>query len=277
MPSLKGLWLGMAFFAVLYTSCGTSTGRSFVPYIAGYTQPKEVFILNEDLLEISGLVHLGDLRFAAINDEDGELFFIDLENDSISKVRFKGKGDYEDLTLVDSTFYVLESTGNIIELVPPYNTHNTFKFDRKNMEFESLVYYKKDNKLVMITKDQKKKSNGITAISFDLARKQYDPEPHFSISLKEVFTILTNYNTECKPSGAAINPVNQKLYVIAAVGKVLLECSRSGKLEKIYKINPTHFAQPEGITFATNGDMYISNEGADGKATILKFPYGGQK
>jgi hypothetical protein len=145
------------------------------------------------------------------------------------------------------------------------------------MEFESLVYYEKENKLVMITKDQKKKTVGITAVSFDLARKEYDPEPYFEISLKEVFTILTNYNTECKPSGAAINPVNQKLYVIAAVGRVLLECSRAGKLEKIYKINPTHFAQPEGITFATNGDMYISNEGADGKATILKFPYGGQK
>jgi hypothetical protein len=114
-------------------------------------------------------------------------------------------------------------------------------------------------------------------MSFDLARKDYDNKPLFEISLKEVFTILTNYNMECKPSGAAINPVNQKLYIVASVGKALLQCGQDGKLEKIYKINPTHFPQPEGITFATNGDMYISNEGAAGKATILKFPYSGQK
>ena len=44
-------------------------------------------------------------------------------------------------------------------------------------------------------------------MSFDLSRKEFDPEPFFIISFKEIFTILTNYNKECKPSGAAINPV----------------------------------------------------------------------
>ena len=143
------------------------------------------------------------------------------------------------------------------------------------MEFESLVYYQQENKLVMITKDQRNKKNGITAISFDLAKKQFDPVPFFNISLREVLSFTTNYEMECKPSAAAINPINKKLYVIASVGKVLLQCSKNGKLEKIYKINPAQFPQPEGITFAANGDMYISNEGANGKATILKFSYGG--
>lgn len=278
MPSIKRIWLGMSFFAILYTSCTGYTGKSFVPHISGYEERKhELFVLHEDLLEVSGIIHLDDLNFAAVNDEDGELFFVNIKNDLITKYRFKGKGDYEDLAKADSTFYILESTGDIIEIKPPFEKQVTYKFQQKNIEFESLVYYQKENKLVMITKDQKKKANGITAISFDLSRKEYDAEPFFNISLKEVFTILTNYNTECKPSGAAINPVNNKLYVIASVGKVILECSKSGKLEKIYKINPAQFPQPEGITFATNGDMYISNEGANGKATILKFLYSGKK
>ncbi|HUQ66489.1 MAG TPA: hypothetical protein VM101_10055 [Flavitalea sp.] len=277
MPALNRIWLGIAIFAFL-TSCGSYKGKSFVPHIKGYNENNnERFILNEELLEISGIVHLGGDSFASVNDEDGELFFIDIKKDTREKFRFKGKGDYEDLAKVDSTFFILESDGNIIEVLPPYDRHNTYKFTGKDMEFESLVYYQKENKLVMITKDQKHKSKGITAISFDLAKKDYDPEPYFNISLKEVYTILTNYNTECKPSGAAINPMDQKLYIVASVGKVLLQCTKMGKLEKIYKINPAQFSQPEGITFATNGDMYISNEGADGKATILKFPYVGQK
>lgn len=275
MPSSNRLVFGMAFLAVLHAGCLATSGKSFVPALHGYNPKHELFILPKDLLEISGIVLLGDQRFAAINDEDGELFFIDLKDNAMQKYRFKGKGDYEDIAKVDSTFYVLESSGNIIEIPPPYDKHETYNFKGKHMEFESLVYYQKENKIVMITKDQRNKRKGITAVSFDLAKKEYDEEPFFNISLKEVFTIVTNYEMECKPSAAAINPINQKLYVIASVGKVLMQCSRNGKLERIYKINPAHFPQPEGITFAANGDMYISNEGANGKATILKFSYGG--
>ena len=277
MPSLNRLTFGMAFLAVIYAGCLATSGKSFVPALNGYQAKHELFILPKDLLEISGLVHLSDSRFAAINDEDGELFFVNIQNNEFKKYRFKGKGDYEDLARVDSTFYVLESDGAIVEIPPPYDKHTTYKSGLKHMEFESLVYYQKENKLVMITKDQRNKKNGITAISFNLASKEFESDPFFNISLKEVFTITTNYEMECKPSAAAINPVNQKLYVIASVGKVLLQCSRNGKLEKIYKINPAQFPQPEGITFAANGDMYISNEGANGKATILKFSYGGHK
>lgn len=274
---MRAIFAGTALLSFVFlSSCASKSGKSFVPGVPGYNDKlHEVYILKKDLLEISGIVNLGDLRFAAINDEDGELFFIDLTNDSIEKYRFKGKGDYEEIVKVDSTFYVLESTGNIVEVNAPYTNQTTYKFSKKNMEFESLVYYPDRQKLVMIIKDRKKRKEGIAAYSFDLAKKEYDPKPFFVISFKEVFSILTNYNTECKPSAAALNPVNKKLYIIAAVGRVLLECSTNGKLEHIYKLNPTHFSQPEGISFATNGDMFISNEGAEGKATILKFPYGG--
>lgn len=137
------------------------------------------------------------------------------------------------------------------------------------------MWYKEINKLILISKDQRKP--GISAFSFDLATRQFDPDQAFYIKYKDIFLKLENFNTECKPSGASINPVNNKLYMIASLGRLLLECTPNGKLEKIYKLNPAHFPQPEGISFATNGDMYISNEGLEGKATILKFPAGGQK
>lgn len=277
MPATRIIGAISALLFIVSSSCSSRTGKSFVPGIPGYDDTKhEVYVLKKALLEISGLVTLGDMRFAAINDEKGELFFVDLANDSTVKHRFAGKGDYEELVKVDDTYYVLGSKGDIIEVPPPYDSSVIYEYNKKHVEFESLVYYPKVNKLVMIVKDQKKRADGISAFSFDLATKQFDTKPFFSISFKEVFTVLTNYNTECKPSGAAINPVNSKLYIIAAVGKVLLECATNGKLEHIYKLNPTHFSQPEGISFADNGDMFISNEGAEGKATILKFPYGGK-
>jgi hypothetical protein len=266
----------MLIAGVWIASCGSNSGKSFVPSMDGYhDKQRKQFILPDELLEISGLVHLDSHRIAGINDERGEIFFLNLDNDSITTQRFKGKGDYEELVKVDSVFFVLDSKGHLIEINSNTWQDTTHKFDVKGKkEFESLVWYRKKKKLVMITKDQRKKSAaGITAYSFDLATRQFDAEPFFEIRLKDIFTKLENFNAECKPSAAAISPVNGHLYIVASIGKLILECTAEGQLLKIFKINPGHFPQPEGISFAANGDMYISNEGLEGKATILKYPY----
>jgi hypothetical protein len=259
----------------LCMGCGSHPGKSFVPRLPGYPEAnKKVFVLDDDLLEISGLACLDSDRIAAVNDERGQLYIVNLLNGSRTSTKFGGKGDYEELVKTDSAWFILESNGDVHELDANTNKHKKFKFDlEKKIEFESMVWYKKLNKLVIISKEQRKRRDRIIAYSFDLGRREFDPEPFFQLSFKDIFTKLENYNAECKPSAAAINPVNNKLYIIASVGKLLMECDTKGRLEKIFKLNPNHFPQPEGISFANNGDMYISNEGLEGKATILKFPH----
>jgi hypothetical protein len=273
----------MILFSTAVAACSTYSGKSFVPLINGYSEKnKVVYVLKKRLLEVSGIAYLGGDSMAAINDERGELFLLDLKTNESQRYKFKGKDDYEDLVKTDSFYYVLESDGDLHEIgFPPAVTDTSFDFpeDGKKIEFESLVWYKKLNKLVLITKDQRDEDRivSIDAYSFDLSTKRFDTTFFFKLPVKDVFTKLENYSSECKPSGASIHPITNKLFIIASVGKVLLECSPEGRLEKIYKLNPSQFPQPEGITFADNGDMYISNEGLEGKATILKFPYSGRK
>jgi hypothetical protein len=268
-------------FAILLQACSTFSGKSFVPVLAGYNeQAKEVYVLKKTLLEVSGIVYLGNDSMAAINDEKGELFMVDLKDNSSTKYQFKGKDDYEDMVKTDSFYYVVESDGDILEITYPPNVKATsydYPENEKKTEFESLVWYKKLNKLVLISKDERDRMGGITAYSFDLATKLFDTTAFFNISLRDIFTKLQNYSADCKPSAAALHPITNQLYIIASVGKLLLICTADGKLQKLYKLNPAQFPQPEGISFADNGDMYISNEGLDGKATILKFPYSGRK
>ncbi len=64
-----------------------------------------------------------------------------------------------------------------------------------------------------------------------------------------------------------------KLYIVASVGKLLVIASKIGEVEEVFRLDPVLYNQPEGLTFAPNGDLYISNEGGEGIATILKFIY----
>ena len=44
-----------------------------------------------------------------------------------------------------------------------------------------------------------------------------------------------------------------------------------GVIINIVELDKRIFNQPEGICFSENGDMFISNEGKNGKANILRF------
>jgi hypothetical protein len=170
---------------------------------------------------------------------------------------------------------VLESTGDIYR-IDTADTRNAKKYKfklEKKIEFESLVYYKQYNKLVLITKDHGLKNDAILGYAFDPQTGTYDRQPFFTIPRKKVLRKMKDYSAEFKPSAAAIHPKTGKLYIIASIGKQLVVCTPFGNVEQAYDLNPDQFPQPEGISFASNGDMYISNEGLHGKATILKFIY----
>jgi uncharacterized protein YjiK len=75
------------------------------------------------------------------------------------------------------------------------------------------------------------------------------------------------------PSGLAIHPKTKTLFIISSVGKMMIEMSLQGNILHQYSLNYPQFTQPEGIFFTENGDLYISNEGKNSTATILKFNY----
>jgi hypothetical protein len=200
--------------------CSATSGKSFYPSMAHYDESKEeVYVLKKKLLEISGIHYQEDGRIAAMNDEDGKLFLFRLsdEKDTIETIKFAGKADYEDITKTDSAYYIMESNGDLHYIVPgdPLITKQ-YKFDlAKKVEFESLVYYKKENKLVLITKDHRLDSNAIYAFSFDLAKKAFDTEPFFFLPIKSIHVKMKENYAQFKTYAAAINPVLYKNFIIS--------------------------------------------------------------
>lgn len=274
----------------IISSCGSDQADAKVethatdkatPVRLGYNLGKVVKIeMKKKLKEISGIHYLKDDLLAAIQDESGKIFTVNFTNGEIIKeLEFGGKGDYEDLTLDDEFYYVLESSGKIYKVPRSGDISNTRTYEipfQKKMEFESIFLDRVANKLLMICKNcPGKKNNALKyAYAFDIKEATFADDPVFSVDVSVLPASVNFEGTDIKPSASAIHPLENKLYLLCSVGKVLLICDLNGKIEQALALNPEIYNQPEGITFSPNGDMYISNEAGDNdQGNILQVKY----
>lgn len=246
----------------------------------GYNMKTAVQLkLPLELDEISGVAYYPpDSSVFAINDEKGWLYKI-RKGREIMHWSFSPGADFEDLVLVDSIFYVLQSNGNILRL--SFNGTRSigvqqYYFDKGTGEdeFEILYWDSTRQRLMLMCKDcETDKKKSLTTFTFDPSTGRYESSS-FRIDVRKIAHSLGEEKMKFKPSAAAINPKDGLLYIISAINKLLVVTDVNGNLKKAYRIDPAVFKQPEGITFAPSGGMIISNEAADvGVADILFFSY----
>jgi len=260
--------------------CGARKEKFANPTGYNFQTPSEIKLPLE-LDEISGVAfYPKDTSVFAINDEKGWLYKMKLNNrNDIRRWKFSSGADFEDLVLLDSAFYVLQSNGNIIKITVE-NPGNfvtqefPFAFGEGN-EFEILYYDDVKRKMILICKDcESDKKKSLTTFSFDPQTGQFS-DSSFSIDVKQVATAMGEEKLKFKPSAAAINPADSLLYIVSSVNKLLVITDRNGNFKKAYPINPALFKQPEGISFTPKGSLIISNESAGvGVADILVFSNG---
>jgi hypothetical protein len=155
--NISGYWLVLAFVSL---NCRSTVERVELKNPEGYNM-KMAFQkkLPLELDEISGIAyHAKDSSIFAINDEKGWLYKL-RKGREIQRWNFSKGADFEDLVLLDSVFYVLQSNGNIIRLT--FSSQNVVAVqqyyfdvqgDTKN-EFEILYYDSTRQKLILICKD----------------------------------------------------------------------------------------------------------------------------
>ncbi|CAN5739737.1 hypothetical protein BH11BAC4_BH11BAC4_25490 [soil metagenome] len=235
-----------------------------------------VIKLPEALDEISGIAYYPkDTSVFAIVDEDGLLYKIPIKNPQAAKAwRFDKQRDYEDVVLVDSTFYILVSNGDI-ETVhfagdSIYKEKSNFSDNsKKTNEFESLYYNRDSGNLVMVCKscDEDSKKT-YSSFSYNFNSKSY--ENYIVFDAMPVAQKLGLDKVHMKASAAAINPVTEDLYVLSSLNHCIAVLSKRGLFKQLYKLDPGIYKQPEGITFTPQGDLIISNEQAEtGFAELL--------
>ncbi|HEV8284819.1 MAG TPA: SdiA-regulated domain-containing protein [Chitinophagaceae bacterium] len=269
----------LSSFLIWFTAC--SGKKRTYPSPPGYDFHKAiVYKLPVVLDEISGVAYYPkDSTIFAIQDEKGWLFKIHLTTPlKVDRWKFSSGGDYEDIALVDSSFFVLKSKGAVEKL-------NFFSWDSISLqsfkvpqveknEFETLFYDSSLHQLILICKnceDDNKKE--VTSWAFNPLTNSFSSS--FTIQTSQIREHLGDDATgRFKPSAAAIHPLTGELYIIASVNRILVILNKDHTVKGVYKIDPALFKQPEGMTFTPKGDLIISNESAEqGAAEIVFLKY----
>lgn len=239
-----------------------------------FSQP---YLINlpPELDEISGIAYYAkDTSVFAIVDEEALLYKISLNHpDNIQQWSYGKSNDYEDIILKDSTFYILVSNGNIRAVKFTGNGIATEKYSfitgsKKNKnEFESM--YIDSGNIIILCKDcDGDKKRKTSRFSFDVTTGQYREID--SINNSKVAGLIDEDKVALKASAAAINPINNELYVISAVNNAIYIFDEAGNPKELYELNPKLYKQPEGIAFTPGGDLIISNEiYLEGNPTLL--------
>ncbi len=268
-------------FCYLFVSCQPGSGKAQEPDAAGFyynlNKPDEVFKMDKKLREISGISWLGNDRLACIEDENGIIYVFDMKQQKLSAMyKFGGPGDYEDIAVKGDIAWVLASNGVLYKV-------NDFKSDARETikiktplksknNTEGLAFDKSGNSLLIACKDvpsikaEKPLDNMRAVYRFDVQTLRLQEDPAFVVDRRQA-------NTEFRPSGIAVNPIDHEIYIISASKGMLITIDESGKVRHVRTLSRKVFSQPEGICFSPVGDLYISNEGRTGRGTIMKFKY----
>ena len=260
-----------------------------------FDEPQASFKLDSELKEISGLTVLDANRLAAVQDEKGKVFQIDLHTGEIlQEDRFEKDGDYEGIERIDSVMYVLRSDGDVFRVDGwPPKSKNAKKFETAlstKYDTEGLAYDARTRRLLIACKEYAGDNlKGYRAIySFDPATGTLDEKPTYTIDLKQLEKLTPDHPLNrtlrklaapltdldgFKPAAIAVHPITGHLFVVSSVRKILLAINPRNEIESLWVLPDSLFKQPEGLAFLPNGDLFISNEGRGGKATLLRFNY----
>jgi uncharacterized protein YjiK len=286
---------------------GPSTGQAGSLYTAqDYSfpyrldRPDDEYKLPSYLEEISGVSFYKDDKLVCVQDEKANIYLLPLEKDpDIKKYDFGKDGDYEDIATDGKTVYVLRNDGTIFRIkdlkgdelkVRKYKTPLSGKNDTEGLAFDPLT-----NSLLIACKgspsigDENPYKGYRAVYRFDLESGELVRKPRYLVDLNNLNTYrdrstfdnfslklakrlrLIDSEASFQPSGIAMHPVYEDIYMISSIGKLMIVMDRRGKILDIRDLDIKLFRQPEGICFSPAGDLYISSEGQGGKGYILKF------
>ena len=281
------------FYSILLTSC-SSPNQYSLPF--NFDSPLDIIKLPQSLHEISGITFYKKNELACVQDEKGIIYFYDIKKDKLRKnIPFAKDKDYEAIANVHDTLFVLCSNGEINEIDVSNegnyaHTYNTFLSKHNNSE--GLCYDMQSHRLLVACKGRPEKGTAAhrtkAIYGFDLDKRELSENPVYTIHPDSVENHLVNETQNgffnrlfskkkssgpflFEPSEVGIDPFTNDIYVLSSVGKTIVAMTYTGNIKFAFHLDPQIFKQPEGIAFSNDGSLFISDEGKNSKANLIKL------
>jgi uncharacterized protein YjiK len=263
-------------------SCSLFTQKKkLVRSPAGYNlSAPQTIRLDENLDEISGIAYdAAGPMLLAINDEEGRKYTVSLPDGKVKRgARFAKGGDFEDIVLLGKSAYVLKSNGDLYTIkdagADSLESVKTSFPIKGRFDFETLFLLPASGQLVLLCKTCPQQTNQVPGYLHNPETGQTIDSVSFRLDFSSLPDSFPQPGKSLlHPSGAAIHPVTGDLFILASANGLLVLADQRGTVKQSFKLDRKVFKQPEGICFAPDGGMYISNEAGTGFANIHYFPY----
>lgn len=293
-------WIAGILHVLLQVGCGMpneSTPQSEwqgVDSTYAFDEPDEMFNLNVEIEEISGLTFMEDGLLGVVQDEKGILYILDpVSGDVVDRRTFAQDGDYEGIERGGGLLFIIRSDGKLFVFENWEGEElqgDSYDLDLvKGCDAEGIAYQSNMERLLISCKERAGKGldRKKTIFAFDPATQELAEDPVYVLDVEAFEASVEDHPINeairsvmsdrldlsgFKPSGLAIHPRSGDIFIISSVTKVVIRMQESGQVTAVWPLPSRRFDQPEGIAFGPDGDLFISNEAGDRKyATLLRF------
>ena len=250
-----------------------ATSEPFKQVDYRFFEPDAYYEMPDLLREVSGITFLDSTTILCVQDELGIVFSYNLRTAKTTNFhRFTDIGDFEDLTIADSTVHVLRSDGTIFSFDIDGNKKNKqTSLAVSSLNIEGFFYNTKDNYMYLASKEPevfKNEKEALRPVYRYLNDGNFEVETYFDIDTKEInkmlaqnFPTLKNNAVQFNPSALAFQPTTQSVFVLSASDRILAIYNYNKQLTAIYPLPAKQYYKPEGLVFGKDGTLFISNEG----------------
>ena len=246
-------------------------------------KPARRFKLSKQWREISGLTMLAENRILAHDDERGVVVEIGYRDGSIVKAFALGDlrnpvaDDFEGIAAAAGRLYLVSSAGRLYEFgegtdqeTVLYNLYTTGI--GRDHEIEGLAYDPDQRVLLLVSKNPTNPEQaGLVAIyRWSLATKQLVEDGRILIPT-DAFSRRID-RKQFQPSGIERHPVSGNYFVVAARQCAIAEITPQGQVLAVAALAAGRHPQAEGIAFAPDNTLIVSDEGANKRATLTFYP-----
>ena len=185
-------------------------------------------------------------------------------------------GDFEDMVIVDSSFFLVTSTGVLVEFIEgrdgqavPFTIHDTGLADV--CEVEGLAHDPAGQSLVLLCKQMKDKSarDRVELWSWSLKDRRLGSQPRLAILADPLRsrTGAKGFNG----SALALIPGTTSFVIVAGPQQAFAEVAAEGDVISGGGLDRPSLVQPEGVAFLEDGTLLISTEAGKGGAALAAY------